>query len=73
MLCIGGMIVFLRSPTQPDLVVATLLPTPTPYPVQVYVSGAVNNPDVYELPAATVGKTIPFELTLPILTHRILA
>jgi competence protein ComEA len=29
-------------------------PTPTPSPIRVYVSGAVQNPDVYELPPNTI-------------------
>jgi competence protein ComEA len=59
---LGGVIVFLRRPTPPDLTIvtspptATPLPTPTPRPVQVYVSGAVAHPDVYKLPAGSIVK-----------------
>ncbi|MFQ5856219.1 MAG: helix-hairpin-helix domain-containing protein [Anaerolineae bacterium] len=60
---LGGVIVFLRRPPQqPGLTItappptATPLPTPTPRPLQVYVSGAVNTPDVYELPAGSIVK-----------------
>ncbi len=58
----GGMIVLFGRPTQPEITVtpppatATPLPTPTPRPLQVYVSGAVNHPDVYELPADSIVK-----------------
>jgi len=59
---LGVVIVFLRRPPQPELIVtsppptATPLPTPTPPPVQVYVSGAVTHPDVYELPTESIVK-----------------
>jgi competence protein ComEA len=59
---LGGVIVSLRRPTQSELTVtvptptATPLPTSTPCPLQVYVSGAVNSPDVYELPAESIVK-----------------
>jgi len=71
---LGVVIVFLRRPPQPELIVtsptstatpaptatstptATPLPTPTPCPLRVYVSGAVTNPDVYELPAGSIVK-----------------
>ena len=59
---LGVVIVFLRRPAQPELIVtsppptATPLPTPTPPPVQVYVSGAVTHPDVYELPTESIVK-----------------
>jgi len=59
---LGGVIVFLRRPPQPEIIVtsppptATPLPTPTPRPVQVYVSGAVTSPDVYELPTESIIK-----------------
>jgi competence protein ComEA len=32
----------------------TLLPTPTPHPLRVYVSGAVQNPAVYQLPRGSI-------------------
>ena len=77
---LGVVIVFLRRPPQPELIVtsppptatptptatpaptatstptATPLPTPTLCPLRVYVSGAVTNPDVYELPAGSIVK-----------------
>jgi competence protein ComEA len=65
---LGAVIVFFRRPQQPELIVtspsptatsiptATPLPTPTPHPPRVYVSGAVTNPDVYELPAGSIVK-----------------
>ena len=59
---LGVVIVFLRRPPPPELIVtsppptATPLPTPTPRPVQVYVSGAVTHPDVYELPTESIVK-----------------
>ena len=59
---LGVVIVFLRRPPQPELIVtsppptATPLPAPTPPPVQVYVSGAVTHPDVYELPTESIVK-----------------
>jgi len=59
---LGGVIFFLRRPQQPELIItsppptATPLPTPTPRPLRVYVSGAVNSPDVYELPAGSIVK-----------------
>ncbi len=59
---LGVVIVFLRRPPRPELIVtsppptATPLPTPTPPPVQVYVSGAVTHPDVYELPTESIIK-----------------
>ena len=59
---LGVVIVFLRRPPPPELIVtsppptATPLPTPTPPPVQVYVSGAVTHPDVYELPTESIVK-----------------
>ncbi len=59
---LGVVIVFWRRPPRPELIVtsppptATPLPTPTPPPVQVYVSGAVTHPDVYELPTESIVK-----------------
>jgi competence protein ComEA len=44
------------APTATSTVTATPLPTPTPCPLRVYVSGAVTNPDVYELPAGSIVK-----------------
>ena len=62
LIVLGVVIVFLRRPAQPELIVtsplptATPLPAPTPAPVQVYVSGAVTRPDVYELPPESIIK-----------------
>ncbi len=59
---LGGVIIFWRRPPQPELTVTsppptvTPLPTPTPCPLRVYVSGAVNHPDVYELPTESIVK-----------------
>ena len=59
---LGGVIFLLRPPPQPELIVtsppptATSLPTPTPRPLRVYVSGAVTSPDVYELPTESIVK-----------------
>ena len=65
---LGGVIVFFRRPQPPEFIVtspsptatpaptATPLPTPTPRPLRVYVSGAVADPDVYELPAGSIVK-----------------
>jgi competence protein ComEA len=62
LIVLGGVIVFLRRPPRPELIVTsppptvTPLPTPTPRPLQVYVSGAVTHPDVYELPTESIVK-----------------
>lgn len=62
LIVLGGVIVFFRTPRPSEIVVApplptaTPLPTPTPRPVQVYVSGAVTYPDVYELPTESIIK-----------------
>jgi len=62
LIVLGVVIVFLRRPPQPELIVTsppptvTPLPTPTPRPLQVYVSGAVTHPDVYELPTESIVK-----------------
>jgi competence protein ComEA len=59
---LGGAIIFCRRPTQQALIISsppptfTPLPTPTPRPLRVYVSGAVNRPDVYELPTDSIVK-----------------
>ncbi len=59
---LGGVVVLLRRPAQPELIIAsppataTPLPTPTPRPLQVYVSGAVTRPDVYVLSAESIIK-----------------
>jgi competence protein ComEA len=44
------------TPTATSIPTATPLPTPTPRPLRVYVSGAVTNPDVYELSAGSIIK-----------------
>jgi competence protein ComEA len=61
----GGLIVYFSvrttAPAAP-IVVSTPVPTPTPQPtplpapVRVHVSGAVRQPDVYELPAGSIVK-----------------
>ena len=62
LIVLGGVIVFSRRPPQPEFIVAsplptaTPLPTPTPRLLQVYVSGAVTHPDVYELPTESIVK-----------------
>ncbi len=62
LIVLGGVVFFFRSPRPSEIVVAppsptaTPLPTPTPRPVQVYVSGAVTHPDVYELPTESIVK-----------------
>lgn len=59
---LGAVLIFLRRPQQPELIItsppstATPLPSPTPCPLRVYVSGAVVRPDVYELPADSIVK-----------------
>ncbi len=59
---LGGVIALLHRSAPPELVITsapatvTPLPTPTPCPLQVYVSGAVTNPDVYELPVDSIIK-----------------
>jgi competence protein ComEA len=62
-LIIGGTVVYasLRSQRPPAPVVvstpeptSTLPPSPTPAPIRVYVSGAVQSPAVYELPRGSI-------------------
>jgi competence protein ComEA len=61
-LVVLGGVTFLRRPPPLEFTAtaspptATPLPTPTPSPLRVYVSGAVTNPDVYELPAESIIK-----------------
>lgn len=43
------------TPTE-RIATATPEPTSTPRPVRVYITGEVNNPDVYELPAGSIIK-----------------
>ncbi|MBC7251594.1 MAG: helix-hairpin-helix domain-containing protein [Anaerolineae bacterium] len=58
----GGMVLFLRRPSPPAIVIttptATTIPaptsTPTPAPLRVYVTGAVVHPDVYLLEAGSI-------------------
>ncbi len=62
LIVLGGVIIFLHRPPQPEITItsppstATPLPSPTPCPLRVYVSGAVVHPDVYELPAGGIVK-----------------
>ena len=62
LIVLGGVIIFLHRPPQPEITVtsplptATPLPSPTSCPLRVYVSGAVAQPDVYELPAGSIVK-----------------
>jgi competence protein ComEA len=59
---LGGIFFFLRRPEPEPITIlppestATPLPTPTPRPLCVYVSGAVAQPDVYELPYDSIVK-----------------
>jgi competence protein ComEA len=53
----GGMVLFLRRPAPPAMVITTPMATPIPEPtltpttapLRVYVTGAVINPDVYQM------------------------
>ena len=63
LLITGGALFFLRMPRStgeiaitPPPPTATPLPTVTPRPLSVYVSGAVAHPDVYSLPADSIVK-----------------
>ena len=60
LIVLGGVTFFLRRPPSSDVLTiaptATPLPTPTPRPLQVYVSGAVTHPEVYELPTESIIK-----------------
>ena len=61
-LIVGGVIGYFTPRPQEDtpVIVSTPLPTPTlsptltPAPIRVYVSGAVRQPDVYELPPGSI-------------------
>lgn len=61
-LIVGGVIGYVTARPQEDtpvivstpLPTPTLPPTPTPSPIRVYVSGAVRQPDVYELPPGSI-------------------
>ena len=59
---LGGVTFFSGRPPPPELIVApslptaSPLPTSTPCPLRVYVSGAVTQPDVCELPAESIVK-----------------
>jgi competence protein ComEA len=62
-LVLAGLTLFqLRRPEPPAIILASPSPlaspqeTPTPRPVRVYVSGAVQNPDVYALPPDSIVK-----------------
>jgi len=58
----GGMVLFLRRPAPPAIVIITPTPTPppeptvtpTPAPLRVYVTGAVVHPDVYLLATGSI-------------------
>ena len=60
----GAMVYFTMRATVPNtpIIVSTPLPTPTPFPsstpapIRVHVSGAVRQPDVYELPPGSIVK-----------------
>jgi len=60
----GAIVYFTMRATAPgtSIVVSTPLPTPTPFPsstpapIRVHVSGAVRQPDVYELPPGSIVK-----------------
>ena len=62
LVALGGVLFAVRRPQPPPLEIlpppptATPAPTPTPRPLRVYVSGAVQAPDVYELPADSIVK-----------------
>ena len=62
LIALGGMLFALRRPQPPPIEIlpppptATPTLTPTPRPLRVYVSGAVHEPDVYELPADSIVK-----------------
>ncbi len=63
-LIVGGVLGYLTPRHQPSTPIAVytplpqprLLATPTPVPIRVYVSGAVRQPDVYELPRGSIIK-----------------
>jgi competence protein ComEA len=58
LLIVVGVIAFLvRWQSPPPIVIEPPLPTPTPEPIQVYVSGAVVHPDVYVLPVDSTVNT----------------
>jgi competence protein ComEA len=61
----GGAVVYFTmraTPPSTPIVVSTPFPTPTPFPsstpapIRVHVSGAVRQPDVYELPPGSIVK-----------------
>ncbi len=55
LLIMGGMIALaVRWQTPAPIVIEPPLPTATPGPIRVYVSGAVARADVYELPADSI-------------------
>ncbi|MFQ6102478.1 MAG: helix-hairpin-helix domain-containing protein [Anaerolineae bacterium] len=61
-LIVGGAVGYFTPHPQPSAPIAvstplpttTPLPTPTPAPIRVHVTGAVRNPDVYELPPSSI-------------------
>jgi len=62
LIALGGVLFAMRRPQPPPIEIlpppptATPTLTPTPRPLRVYVSGAVQAPDVYELPADSIVK-----------------
>ncbi len=52
----GGAVILLNRPEPTPIVISEPPPTPTPRPILVYVSGAVENPDVYPLQAEAIVK-----------------
>ena len=62
LIVVGGLVFFLRGPRPGSVQVllppptSTPLPTGTPAPLRVYVSGAVAHPDVYVLSPASIVK-----------------
>ena len=59
---LGGVLFVVKRPQPAPLQIlpppptATPAPTPTPRPLRIYVTGAVQAPDVYELPADSIVK-----------------
>jgi len=61
LIIMGGVFLLVNRPRSPTMVVEEAptfvpLPTPTPRPLLVYISGAVANPDVYTLPPGAIVK-----------------
>lgn len=53
----GGLFAIRWQPPAP-IVIEPPAPTPTPGPIQVYISGAVLNPDVYEVAPDTITQDV---------------